>query len=507
MRLLYGALFASSALIAQGVEFTQGVEGNVIDSVTGTPLGGAKVTLTAGGQSLYQTITDDKGDFRIRSVRAGLYTAGFSKPEFLPSPQETLSVGFNAADSVRLRGRLTRRSRVTGHVFDADGRPVPGAELLLDGSLTGQTATSDEEGHFVFWANPGSYVLSARPPGTLLPPPTSEDEHRGWAHTYYPGVLDRHAAVKIAVHAGLDAPGQDIVLRVTRLLCVRGTVLLDNGDPALQAHVHAVRIDETLSETVLAVSNDDGSFEFPSLPEGEWQVSAETEGGGEKLRAFMPAQVAGRDIDRLELRLTPPFAVTGSVAFVQVERAKPERRPVGIFLQSFVPDPDGLRQATTDANGNFRIDNVHPGRYKIVAVSPGQPYFLNSVRMGNVELLGQYVDLASSALPVEIQFESTGGGVRGMVEGCGGGTVVLAPRDSALRLPQFVHTTKCRDLGQFEIPNVRPGDYFAFAFDQWGGAVELLSTLDPTLVNKAVRVRVERGEFSDADLRITSLNQ
>jgi hypothetical protein len=379
--------------------------------------------------------------------------------------------------------------------------------LLLDGNLTGQTTSSDDDGKFLFRASPGRYVLSARSPIGLPPPAEAEGGERlGWVHTYYPGVLDRYAAVKISVQAGSDVWGRDITLRAARLVRVRGMVIDNNGDPAAKVSVQAERTDETLSDDIRAVSKEDGSFEFPSLPEGEWRMFAETEGSDPKLRAFAVVQVTGHDLDQLDLRLMPPFALTGSVALVPAEGAKAEKKAVGIFLQPLVAGSEGLSQGTTDSNGNFRINNVYPGKYKIVAVSPGPPYFLNSVRVGNRELLGQYVDLLSGTLPVEIKFESEGGGVRGMVEDCGSGTVVLAPQDGSLREPQFVQTTRCEDLGRFQIANVRPGDYYAFAFDQWGGAAELLSGLDQSLVNKAVRVRVERGTFGNVVLRITSRN-
>jgi len=498
MWLLFGLLVASSTL------FSQGIEGTVINSVTGLPIRGAKVSVEAGGKPVYQATTDDQGVFRIQPVKVGTYTASFSKPEFLPSAQEGFNVGSN---SIHLRGRLTPRSRVAGRVLDGGGQPVSGAELLLDGSLTGQTATSDDQGNFLFRANPGSYILSARSPMAMPPPAAAEDERLGWAPTYYPSVLDRHAAVKISVHAGSDVWGQDITLRITRLFRVRGIILDDRENPAAKVVVQAARTDETLADDIRVVSKEDGSFEFRSLPEGEWRVFAETEGSYSKLRASAVFQVMGHDLDRLDLRLTVPFAVTGSVTLLPVESAKPDRKAIGIFLQPLVAGSEGLGQTTADSNGNFRINNVYPGKYKIVAVSPGPPFFLNSVRMGNRELLGQYVDLISGALPVEIKFESEGGGVRGMVEDCGSATVVLAPQDSALQEPQFVQTTRCGDQGRFQIANVRPGDYYAFAFDQWGGAAELLSGLDQSLVNKAVRVRVERGALSNVALRITSRNQ
>lgn len=495
-------------LLAGLTVLSQDIEGTVVDSVTALPIAGAKVTIEADGKPVYQATTDDQGAFQIRSVKAGAYTASFTKPEFLPSTQERSKLRFEIrSDSVHLQGRLTPRSRVAGRVFDAGGRPVSGAEVLLDGSLIGQTATSDEEGNFQFRAAPGSYVLSARAPSTLRPPAAGSGERLGWAHTYYPGVLDRLAAVKISVRAGLDMRGQDIGLRATHLVRVRGNVFDDNGDSVPRVALQAARTDETLSDEVQTVSEEDGSFEFASLPEGQWRVFAETHLGNVRLRASVVVEVAGHDLDRLNLRLMAPFAITGSVMLPRTEGAKPEAKVVGIFLQPLVAGSEGFSQAKTDSNGNFRIDNVYPGKYKIVAVSPGPPYFLNSVRMGNREVLGQYVDLLSGTLPVEIKFESEGGGVRGTVQDCENGTVVLAPQDGAFQQAQFVQTTRCGDQGRFEIANVRPGDYYAFAFDQWPGAAELLSGLDQSVVNTAVRVRVERGMSVNVDLRITSRSQ
>ncbi len=502
MWLLCGFLIASSAL------FSQSIEGTVVDSVTGLPLGGAKVSVEQAGKPVYQATTDDQGIFQIQPVKAGVYTASFRKPEFFPSPEEASSRTFEVgSDAVHLRGRLTPRSRVAGRVLDGLGRPVSGAELLLDGDRTGQTTSSDAEGNFLFRAAPGRYVLSARSPIGLPPPAEAEGERLGWAHTYYPGVLDRYLAVRISVQAGSDVWGSNITLRAARLVRVRGMVFDNSGNPAAKVPVQAERTDETLSDHIRVVSKEDGSFEFPSLPEGEWRMFAETEDGNPKLRASSVVQVTGYDLDQLDLRLMPPFALTGSVALVPAEGAKAEQKAVAIFLKPLVAGSEGLSQTTTDSNGNFRINNVYPGKYKIVAVSPGPPYFLNSVRVGNRELLGQYVELLSGTLPVEIQFESEGGGVRGMVEDCGSGTVVLAPQDGSLQEPQFVQTTRCGDLGRFQIANVRPGDYYAFAFDQWGGAAELLSGLDQSLVNKALRVRVERGAFGNVVLRITSRDQ
>jgi len=81
---------------------------------------------------------------------------------------------------------------------------------------------------------------------------------------------------------------------------------------------------------------------------------------------------------------------------------------------------------------------------------------------------------------------------------------VLKPQDTALQEPQFIQTAQCSEGGRFDIANIRPGDYYALAFDQWEGPMELISSFDQSLANKAVTVHVRRGEVATADLRVTS---
>ena len=150
MWLFYGLLIASSTL------FSQSIEGTVVDSITGLPLGGAKVSVEQGGKPVYEATTDDQGVFQIQPVKAGAYTASFRKPEFFPSTEGGSSLTFEVgSNAVHLRGRLTPRSRVAGRVLDGLGRPVSGAELLLDGTLKGQTTRSDAEGNFLLRTAPG----------------------------------------------------------------------------------------------------------------------------------------------------------------------------------------------------------------------------------------------------------------------------------------------------------------------------------------------------------------
>ena len=75
----------------------------------------------------------------------------------------------------------------------------------------------------------------------------------------------------------------------------------------------------------------------------------------------MALEVAGRDVDRLQLRLAPPFSLIGKVVRNLPEgMTAPDGPRAGAIL---LPSEGGDRVpgAVADASGNFRIAGVVPG--------------------------------------------------------------------------------------------------------------------------------------------------
>ena len=287
---------------------------------------------------------------------------------------------------------------------------------------------------------------------------------------------------------------------------LRGVVLDAKGTLAANVPVKVASIEETLAEESQTLSSEDGSFEFPLLYDGEWRVSAELPSSSAKVAAFALAQIAGRDLDRMELQLTAPMTLHGSVSLGAESIPDSQKRRVQIFLKPYVRQFDRIPHGTAERDGNFKLENVYPGRYKIIAVSPDSPYFPASATIGDQETLGQFVEIASDTLPIKITLDSKGGVVRGQVEDCGNATVVLAPQNTGLQEVQFVRSARCDETGRFNIANIMPGDYYAFAFDQWEGAFELLSNFDQSIANRAVSVSVPRGGVTAVDLKLTTRN-
>jgi len=341
----------------------------------------------------------------------------------------------------------------------------------------------------------------ARPPETLPPPAGDGNEGLGWVGTYYPGVRDLRDAAQIVLGAGAELWGQDIRIKAAPIRRIRGVVFGADRKPAANVQVRAARTDETLLEDIRTTSTDDGTFDFPNLYDGDWIIAAQQEKESVGFMAFAAVELRGREPDSLELRLSPPFTIRGKVSVAGVAALASR---AGIFLRpQLIAGSQELSHGSVDEDGNFRIDNVYPGSYKVMAGISELPVFLTAIRIGGRDILGQYVALDPASPPLEILFDTEGGRVRGNVEDCGSAVVVLVPQEDTLRDARFVQTARCGERGEFEIPNLRPGGYFAFAFGRWEGPLDLLARLDRGMINQAVSVQVSRGDTAVIELGVT----
>jgi len=155
----------------------------------------------------------------------------------------------------------------------------------------------------------GAYLAMARPyprirvsvggresPEKDPPPPKASDRgRRTWVRTYYPAAIDRSQAGRIVVRGATQLDGCDIHLFAAPVHAIRGVVLDDAGKPANGAvSLAPLDVMEMAEKTVMA---QDGFFEFPDAPAGDWRIVAEATRGGVKLRGVTPVMVSGKDLD------------------------------------------------------------------------------------------------------------------------------------------------------------------------------------------------------------------
>jgi hypothetical protein len=508
-------LFAPLLAAQSGIS----VEGTVVNRVSHQGIPGVSVTLDRGTAGLaYRAVTDATGAFRIPDVDPGDYLPVFEKRglSVAGGSSRLLRVAADAAP-IRLRTEMIPWTHIAGRVLDPQLQPVPRVRVTLVPMRTargtvGTVATTDDSGAFTLSTEAGMYRLLADPyqsdglrRGQLSAPapPASETEPRAWAPTYYPAASGPLAAETITVSTGADLSGFDVHLQAVALYHVRGVVLDTRGSPARGLAVKLVPPPANWWEPEEAevVSGEGGVFDFAGVRPGEWYVTAEVERGEASLMGFANALVKDADASRISVRLAEPFTLAGRVEGAKAHSGEDacESTSVSLISTETAHDTSGEAQE----NGSLRIPEVYPGRYKVevCGVSPG--HYLANVFLGGRDVLGQEFALAPGSPPLRVVFKADGGAVRGAVDQGEGAAVALVPADEALLDPLFISTTTAGDGGRYELSNLRPGEYRAFAFDRIGDADALtdpifLRSLDAS----ATTVHVEAGRATALDLKI-----
>ncbi|MGH9722984.1 MAG: hypothetical protein ACRD8O_22460 [Bryobacteraceae bacterium] len=132
------------------------------------------------------------------------------------------------------------------------------------------------------------------------------------------------------------------------------------------------------NETKTAV---EGSFAFHGVRAGEWRVLAALTRSQTDLRGFATALVSRWDVDRVEIRLTPPFAVEGFVDREEPRDRQGKRPASAVYLIPADGQPE-QRGKFHEQDGTIRFDNVYPGRYWIRPAGFVRGYYVAPVLSG-----------------------------------------------------------------------------------------------------------------------------
>ncbi len=501
------------------------VEGVVVSSASGAPVPGVSVSLvrTAGGKTTHRIHTGSQGEFRIEDAAAGEYKVELDKDGFSGPPWDHPSLKpFRVpglTGTVRLRLEMTPMSTLSGRVLDGEGRPIAGASVELIrrfGSTTYFTGTRAEGEYRFDHLQPGQYLLRAwARRRRLLEPADSRESpagpeaapgepRRAWAPTYLPGVANRDQAEIITARPGLDRAAADIRLMAVPVYEVSGTILDEQGRPAPKASLMLFSADDRSGFPEISTSaEEDGTFQFAGIREGEWFLRTGHRRGTAMLKGYLRFNISRQGEEGLELRLSPPFALTGFVEREEARDGEGKRKATGVTLIPAGPAGERIPTVFHDQAGNFTFPRVYAGRYTVFPLGFVPDYYLASVMLGDREVTGRPVDLAEGAPPLRVVYRPNAGRARGKVEKGAGATVVIAPQDEAFLDTQFTRTAKCGPEGNYEVSSLRPGEYYAFAFDRIDpDALEDVGFFR-TLAPLAAKVRIREGEAASLDLRVT----
>ena len=377
------------------------ISGRVLAADTGTPVRGARVSLSApqlqGGRNM---VTDASGLFDFPALPESRYTLSVSKTGFVTlayGQRRPLQPGtpLQLTAGQRLEGiemRLPRGSAIAGRIMDENGDPLPntvvrvmryqyqqGQRVL---TAAGSSQTDDRGAYRVWGLNPGDYYVSAVMPsiGNILdqlggrggrgggPPngqvpggPGAGRGGRGVEQAAGPGGRAGRAGAQAAI-ATLAGGG--------------------NGNPALGALIGGALSDPAVTDALTAAGLGNVMTMFGSPLDGTESVAyaptyypgVSSAGEARPVNVGLGAEALNIDFNLLLVRtstitgrITNPDgspAAGGNVNLSPDAGTTGGGRGGGPFGQSFV--------GRAQADGSFSLANVPPGRYILRARSnPG----------------------------------------------------------------------------------------------------------------------------------------
>lgn len=312
------------------------VVGRVVLGDSVTPVPGAVVFLypelreRAFAPAARSTTSDLDGRFRIEGVAAGAHRVGAMAGDLVTDEQQRVALAPGQTSAAVLL-RVSAAPRLEGTVLE-NGRPLAGAHVVaLGGGSPSRDAVSGPDGRFVLRLVPiGAIRFDVDGYAVDAPESLSVDSLL---------VTD----VRVEVHASADGPPADQSI-VAGDLHIAGTVVDSSGRGQ-----PLVRVDATGPTRVAGATTDmTGRFVVAGLVPGRYALVADSHG-----RAV--AEAGDTDVT---LELLSPGALVGSL----------DRFSARVAVFAFAEGTEGkdLRVAR-QAGGAFRIDDLPPGRYLVVA--------------------------------------------------------------------------------------------------------------------------------------------
>jgi len=291
-------------------------------------------------------ITDSAGEYTIFGIEPGIYLVDAERPGYRTQHPETIVLIAEQAE-LNLIMLKTPPGQITGRVIDINNQPVRYAVIratnVQDPQLTIEVL-SDPDGTFLIPRVPvGTWnveVVSLALGGYRLPPIRPQPD----------GVF-RNVQVQSGQTAVLP---EDFVLEPLPGT-IRGRVTrADNGQPIQGARVSAVANNV---ERGFALTDANGNYSF-QVPGGEYQVTATAPGFAPNTQTVTVPREGEVEVN-FQLAKLPPGRVVGRV--VRKFGGAPEPN---VIIELFFGG-NTVYSTTTDANGNYTLDQVEPGDYEV----------------------------------------------------------------------------------------------------------------------------------------------
>jgi len=484
------------------------ISGTVRESETGLPIGGARVLLQLGRNSIrpdlvaagqpgtMSAITTPDGSFSFDEVPPGPCSVNATAEGYIPGPDLPKWLSVRKPMTVELR--LIKPAVISGRLVDSETKkPVSGIRVTAwkaSYTLGQQTlapvfneVTSDKDGAFrLEKLIPGPYFLEMVAPEAEeqilagddpVAIPADDSPKIGYRRQWWPGDSATFAQPFIA--RGGSAPDfVDVSISRKPLFDVTGEVKTAGCAP-----FRMVKINVSQQYGQSGTSRGDTAtvpcgtkFLVSNLSPGEYYVATGQASDRQLPNALAKVVIADRDVKQ-DLYLAPPLDVKGTV---ELPDGFPKNHPRLFFSATFIESPSigGMGGPVAEDN-TFELIRPYPETLQLQVSGLPAPYYVSEIQYAGQPVHDGIVALNSmaSAQMLTVRASAKSASVQGTVKEKGdpvaSAKVILVPWPLRWRgaFPIFFETSATE--GNFAITQVPPDTYRALSVEPAAWDTEL----------------------------------
>ncbi|MBS1827546.1 MAG: carboxypeptidase regulatory-like domain-containing protein [Acidobacteria bacterium] len=473
------------------------VAGVVRNAATGAPLRKAMVRLGHpqgwNPRAMYMASTDEEGRFSMKEVKAGLYRmwaekGGFVKREYgvtVVNRQGALLQLTKGKSISDMEFRLQPQGAIAGRVVDEDGEPLVATlvqALVLrqvqgtrELQMAGSAVTNDLGEYRIYGIPQGRYFVAVNRSGTGLLAQVERSSSAGdYPLTFYPGTVDWNGATAMPVTPGATMQGVDIQLRKAAMFRIRGRVtgLPTKSGGEVEAQLRGDVGMRVLVRKTAYWSAADGAFELSGLLPGTYVVGVRHWEPSQQvyLSAREVVVVPERDVDGVRLTPVKGVPIRGRLRIEGGGAVGWQSLSVVLFPREVVAGYS-YAYASVGKDGEFELAEAGGDEHSISVRGAPEGYFVQSVRMGEIDVLRDGLQVVGGAVPgLDVVLSSKGAEVSGVAVNADGkpagrATVLLHPLfGGARRVSDLQKMVETGADGKFRFHSVTPGEYRLYAF-------------------------------------------
>lgn len=512
-----------------------------------------------GSMGLKSAQADAEGRFSFDDMPAAVYLVFATAPGYV---DEQLTISemdewprYLVGSQINIR--LVRGGVITGTVIDSKGQPVVGipvravaargaASLMSIPGSSGMGETDDRGVYRIHSLPPGLYTVNAGGGGEFARFSVSGFELD--APTYYPSST-YDTAVPVTVRAGDETGGVDIRYKGIEGHSVGG-MLGGKLDPNAANNVITVFLthastNHVLGLSVAGVADQNRSFSFSGLEDGDYEVSAVfvTDISKSVSAASRRVTVRGADVTGVELSLMELGSISGTLKLdpiapeLKCDKRRSELSEVVIDAPRDNAKKDNYRilrlmmggfGVSLSPNGEFGLRNIEAGTYRPRLKLPTDAWYVRAIDLptraptaaanaarGNDSAAGPgranrppssssfqgtiTIKSGENLAGISIQIGQDAAGLRGTFDVPDRGAIpaglrvhlVPAERDQVNNVLRYFEST-VESSGSFAFTNIAPGRYLVFP------RIEPVTeeTSRPVAIDAAARNILRRGAES-----------